>query len=106
VADDLQPNSADPTEELDSKSYYSAAKSSVIIGILAFFPGVALIFIWDLLAAAVLAGAIVGLTRGLSALRHSTRRSRTWMAAIVGVCFCAADVIVALVAFFAVAKSR
>ena len=106
MADDLQPDSADPDEELDSESHYSAAKSSVIIGILAFFPGVALIFIWYLAAAAVLAGAIVGLYRGLSALRHSQRRSRTWTAALVGVCFCAMDIVVALVAFFAAVKTR
>jgi hypothetical protein len=111
VADDLPPDSPELDDALeedafDPESYYPAAKSSVIIGILAFFPGVALIFIWYLAASAVLAAAIVGLYRGLSALRHSPRRSRPWMAAIVGVCFCGMDIVVALVAFFAAVKTR
>jgi hypothetical protein len=106
MTDDLQPESADPVDELDPEAYYGAAKSSVIIGILAFFPGVALIFIWYMAAAAVLASAIVGLYRGVTALRNSPRRSRPWMAAIVGVLFCAMDIVVALVAFFALVKSR
>jgi hypothetical protein len=106
VADHPPQDSPELEDELDSESYYSAAKSSVIIGALAFFPGIGLIFVWYLAAAAVLAAAIVGLARGLPAVRHSARRSRTWMAGVVGVLFCAMDIVVALVAFFAVVKSR
>jgi hypothetical protein len=106
VSDDELLDADDPSDEVDSEQYYSAARSSVIIGILVFFPGVALIFIWYLFGAVVLAGALVGLYRGISALRHSARRSRIWMAALVGTVFCGADIAIVLVAIFAVLRSK
>lgn len=106
MADDLPPDSPALDDDLVAQTYYSAAKSSVIIGVLTFFPGIALIFIWYLAAAPVLAGAIIGLYRGVPALRHTPRGGRIWMVAIVGVSICAMDIVMALAAFVGAVKAR
>jgi hypothetical protein len=78
--------------DLDGEAFYSRAKSSVIIGVLAFFPGIGLAFIWVVFGLLALIAALIGLYRGLTCLRVSSRPSPTWMAAIIGTCISGAVV--------------
>ena len=94
MSDQQSPDPAPNFDELDFDSEVNRAKPAIVLGVLAFFPGIALAFIYVLVWAAAFATALLGLYLGIKAIRGTTRPGRPWIAAVIGIGICAGDVLV------------
>lgn len=81
----------------EGRALWRLARSSVIIGALTFFPGIALMFVYYLFAAPALAAGLVGAWRGWTALRQAHRGTKTWIAALLGIIICLGDVVMIVI---------
>ena len=83
---------ADELDGVDVFAHYGRAKVSVVLGIIAFFPGILLAFVYVVFALIALVVGIAGFFYGVTALARSVRGTRPWLVAAVGTLVSGIDV--------------